>query len=162
MLGLSLSAFTTLHLVLSLVGIAAGFAVVPGLLGGKRQDGMTLLFLVATALTSVTGFMFPFSSVLPSHIVGAISLVVLAAAVVALYGFRLSGPWRWVYVVGAMMALYLNTFVGVVQAFQKIPALKALAPTQAELPFVVAQVALLVAFLAVGGLGVRRFRPSGA
>src|SRR5687768_4221604 len=123
-LGMSFSTFTTLHVVTSLIGIASGLIVLVGMIGGRRLPGWTALFLATTVLTSVTGFLFPFSQLLPSHIVGAISLAVLAVALAALYGFRLSGPWRWVYVITAVLALYLNVFVGVVQAFQKLPFLQ--------------------------------------
>src|SRR5438552_13960372 len=118
-LGMSTSTFTLVHVVLSLVGIFAGLVVVFGMLGSKRLDGWTALFLATTVLTSVTGFFFPFDKILPSHIVGIISLVVLAIAILALYALHLAGAWRWIYVVSAVMALYLNVFVGVVQAFQK-------------------------------------------
>jgi hypothetical protein len=158
-LGLSLEAFTTLHVVISLIGIASGLIVLCGVLTSQRLDGWTALFLVSTILTSVTGFMFPFNGLLPSHVVGAISLVVLAVALLALYAFRLAGLWRWVYVVAALAALYLNVFVGVVQAFQKLAVLQPLAPTQSEPPFVIAQVAVLALFLALGALAVRRFHP---
>jgi hypothetical protein len=160
MLGLSLSAFTLLHVAVSLVGLGAGLAVVPGLLRGDRPGGLTALFLATTVLTSVTGFLFPFSGLLPSHVVGGLSLVVLAGAVVALYGFHLAGAWRWIYVVGALAGLYFNAFVAIAQAFQKIAPLQALAPTQSEGPFVGAQIALLVGFLVLGTLGIRRFRPA--
>jgi hypothetical protein len=123
-LGLSLSAFTTLHVVISLVAIAAGLVAVFGMLGNKRLPGWTAFFLLTTILTSVTGFMFPFDKLLPSHITGIISLVVLAIALLALYVFHLSGGWRWIYVVTAVAALYFNVFVAVVQAFQKISFLK--------------------------------------
>jgi hypothetical protein len=147
MLGLSISAFTTLHVVMSLIGIVTGVVVVLGMLGGKRLPALTATFLAATVLTSVTGFMFPFHQLLPSHIVGIVSLVVLAPALLALYAFRLGGAWRWVYVAGAVIGLYLNVFVGVVQAFQKLVFLQPLAPTQSEGPFLVAQVAVLAIFL---------------
>ena len=113
----------------------------------------------ATVLTSATGFLFPFNKLLPSHVFGIISLVVLAAALLALYVFRLDGPWRWIYVAGATLALYLNVFVAVVQAFQKLAFLQPLAPTQAEAPFIVAQVAVLAIFAALGFLAVKRFHP---
>jgi hypothetical protein len=158
-LGLSLSAFTTLHVAVSLIGIVSGFIVLYGMLGSRRLGGWTALFLATTILTSVTGFMFPFNGLLPSHVVGAISLVVLAVALLALYAFRLAGAWRWVYVAAALVALYLNVFVGVVQAFQKLAFLHALAPTQSEPPFAVAQLAVLAIFLGLGFLAVRRFHP---
>ncbi len=160
MLGMSLFTFTLVHVVLSLIGIAAGAVVVFGFISGKRLDGWNTLFLVTTVLTSVTGFMFPFEQVLPSHIVGAISLAVLAVALVALYRFHLAGPWRSVYVVAASVALYFNSFVGIVQAFQKIPVLKAMAPTQSEPPFLVAQLALLGVFILLGTRATRNFRPA--
>lgn len=162
MLGLSLSAFTTLHVVISLIGIVAGLAVLPGILRGERPGQLTLVFLVTTALTSITGFMFPFNTLLPSHIVGAISLVVLAFAFAGLYLFHLSGAWRWIYVVGAVAGLYFNLFVLIAQGFQKVGPLHALAPTQSEPPFAIAQAVLLVIFLFVGTRAVKRFHPAAA
>jgi len=161
-LGMSFSTFTTLHVVISLIGIASGLIVLFGMIGGRRLPGWTALFLATTVLTSVTGFLFPFSQLLPSHVVGAISLVVLAVALAALYVFRLSGPWRWVYVVTAVLALYLNVFVGVVQAFQKLPFLQPLAPTQSEPPFAAAQIVVLAACAVLGYLAVARFHPTAA
>ena len=159
-LGMSLATFTLLHVIISLIGIATGLIVLFGMLAGKRLDGWTWLFLATTILTSVTGFFFPFDHLLPSHIVGIISLVVLAVAVLARYALQLSGAWRWIYVVTAVTALYLNCFVGVVQAFLKIPALTPLAPTQSEPPFQIAQGALLVVFVVLGIVAVIRFRPA--
>jgi hypothetical protein len=159
-LGLSLSAFTTLHVAISLIGIASGIIVLYGMLASRKRDGWTALFLATTILTSVTGFMFPFNGLLPSHIVGAISLALLALALLALYIFRLAGPWRWVYVATAVTALYLNVFVGVVQAFQKLAFLQPLAPTQSEPPFAVAQIVVLALFLGLGVLATRRFHPA--
>ncbi len=161
-LGMSLSTFTTVHVVISLIGIASGLIVLWGMLGSQRMQGLTAIFLLTTVLTSVTGFMFPFNGLLPSHIVGAISLVVLAIALAALYAFRLEGAWRWVYVVTAVIALYFNVFVGVVQAFQKFGFLHALAPTQSEPPFAVAQLIVLGLFILLGYLAVRRFHPAPA
>jgi hypothetical protein len=160
--GLSLSAFTTLHVVISLIGIASGFVVLFGMIGGHRMPGWTALFLLATILTSVTGLLFPFSQLLPSHVVGIISLLVLAVALLALYAFRLRGTWRWIYVVSAVLALYFNSLVGVVQAFQKLPFLQALAPTQSEPPFAIAQGLLLVVLALLTLIAVRRFRPMAA
>ena len=157
--GLSLSAFTTLHVVISLIAIAAGFVVLYGMLTGHRLGGWTLLFLVTTILTSVTGFMFPIAGVTPGLVIGAISLVLLAIALLALYAFRLAGAWRWLYVATALAALYLNVFVGVVQAFQKLSFLQPLAPTQSEPPFAAAQLAVLAVFLVLGFLALRRFQP---
>jgi len=145
-LGMTTSTFTLLHVIISLAGIGSGFVVLYGLLNGKGFDGWTAIFLTTTVATSVTGFAFPFDHLLPSHKVGLISLVVLAAAIAARYVFHLAGAWGRTYVVCAGLALYLNVFVAVVQAFLKIPALKALAPTQTEPPFLVAQLVVLVIF----------------
>jgi len=153
-----MTTFTIVHVVLSLAGIISGLVVVSGLIAAQRLDRWTLLFLATTAATSLTGFGFPFEHVLPSHVVGAISLLVLVVAIVARYGRRLVGAWRWMYVVGAVVALYLNVFVLIVQLFLKVPALNAIAPTQSEPPFVVAQLALLAAFIVLGVVAVRRFR----
>ena len=158
-LGMSLSTFTLVHMVLSLVGILAGLVVLVGMLRSQRLSGWTALFLATTVLTSVTGFFFPFERLLPSHIVGIISLVVLAATLWALYVRHLAGAWRWIYVSTAVLALYLNVFVGVVQAFLKFPFLKALAPTQTEPSFVIAQAAVLVLFVVLGILAARSFHP---
>jgi len=158
MLGLSLSAFTLVHVIISLIGIFSGFIVLFGLLSAKRLNGLTALFLLTTVLTSVTGFGFPFDHLLPSHKVGIISLVVLAIAIPARYSFHMSGKWRWIYVVTAMIALYLNVFVLVVQSFEKVDALKALAPTQTEPPFAIAQLAVLALFVFAGIQAARRFR----
>lgn len=156
-LGMSTSTFTLVHVLLSLAGIGFGFIVVYGLLTAKRLDGWTAIFLATTALTSLTGFLFPVEHLLPSHIVGIISLVVLAVAIVARYAFHLANAWRWIYVVCALLALYLNSFVAVVQSFLKVPALKALAPTQKEPPFLVAQLAVMAIFIVLGILSVKRF-----
>jgi hypothetical protein len=157
-LGMSLATFTLVHVLISLVGILSGLVVVFGLIGGKRFDGWTVLFLTTTVLTSVTGFGFPFEHLLPSHKVGIISLVVLAIAIAARYGFHLSGAWRSIYAVGATLALYLNVFVLVVQLFEKTPFLHALAPTGSEPPFLFAQLVVLAAFLALGTFATIRFR----
>jgi hypothetical protein len=160
-MGFNLATFTLVHVVVSLAGIASGFVVMLGLLTGKRLDGWTAAFLATTVATSVTGFGFPFDHVLPSHVVGVISLVVLAVAILARYGGHLAVAWRWIYVVGAVVALYLNVFVLIVQAFLKVPALKALAPTQSEPPFLVAQLVVMALFLVLGTLAVKRFHPTG-
>ena len=158
-LGMSTSTFTAVHVVLSLIGIVAGIVVLAGMLRARRPAGWTALFLATTVLTSVTGFFFPVDHLLPSHIVGIISLVVLAIALLALYGYRLAGSWRWLYVGSAVLALYLNVFVGVVQAFEKLPVLSRLAPTQSEPPFLVAQVVVLAIFAVLGIRAGIRFRP---
>jgi hypothetical protein len=161
-LGMSLATFTLVHVVISLIGIVTGLVVLAGMLRSQRLPGWTAVFLVTTILTSVTGFFFPFERLLPSHIVGIISLVVLAVALLALYVQRLSGRWRWIYVATAVFALYLNVFVLVVQAFLKIAFLKALAPTQGEPPFAIAQGLVLLAFVALGILALRGFHPERA
>jgi hypothetical protein len=143
----NLSPFTKLHVVISLIGIVSGLVVVFGLLVGRTLNGWKALFLISTLLTSMTGFFFPFHGVTPAIVVGIISLVLLAVAIVARYARHLAGHWRWIYVVSAMIALYLNVFVLVVQLFQKVPALKALAPTQSEPPFAVTQVVVLALFV---------------
>jgi hypothetical protein len=157
-LGMSLSTFTLVHVVISLIGIGSGFVVLFGMLTGKRLDGWTGLFLLTTALTSVTGFFFPFTHLLPSHKVGIISMVVLAVAVLARYALHLAGVWRSIYVVTGVIALYLNVFVLVVQSFLKVPALHALAPTGSEPPFLVAQTVVLVIFIVLTIFAVKRFR----
>jgi len=156
---MSVATFTLVHVVLSLIGIVAGLVAVFALVGSRLLPGWTFLFLVTTILTSVTGYFFRVDKILPSHIVGAISLVVLAIAVIALYRGRLAGGWRWIYIVAATISLYLNVFVLLVQGFLKIGALKALAPTQSEPPFAIAQGIVLLAFVVVGFLAVRRFHP---
>jgi hypothetical protein len=158
-LGLSTSTFTLLHVIISLIGIASGFVVLFGLLNANRFDGWTALFLTTTVLTSVTGFFFPTPRILPSQIVGVISLVALAVAIFALYRSHLAGAWRWVYVSCAVFALYLNAFVGVVQSFQKLAFLQPLAPTQSEPPFLVAQLVVMGLFILLGVLAVKRFHP---
>lgn len=159
MLGMSLSTFTAVHVILSLVGIGSGLVVLFGFLSAKRLNGWTGLFLLTTVLTSVTAFGFPFTHLLPSHKVAIISLVVLAIAILARYSFHMIGTWRWVYVVTAMMALYLNVFVLVVQSFEKVPALNAMAPTQSEPPFLVAQLVVLALFIVLTIFAVKKFHP---
>ena len=155
--GMTTATFTTLHVIVSLVAIGSGFLVMFGLIGGKRLDCMTMTFLVTTVLTSVTGFGFPFTHLLPSHKVGIISLVVLAVAILARYGLRMAGPWRWIYVITAAIALWLNTFVLVVQAFLKVPALHDLAPKGSEPPFLIAQLVVMVFFIVLTILAVKKF-----
>jgi hypothetical protein len=148
-----------IHVALSLIGILSGFVVLHGLLTGRPRGAWTGIFLATTILTNLTGFPLAPFGFDAARAVGLISLVLLAAAVVAFYAFHLAGPWRWVYIVAAATALYLNVFVGVVQAFQKLPFLQVLAPTQSEPPFVVAQLVVLVAFVTLGALAVVRFHP---
>ena len=157
-----LRVYTIIHTLISLVGIFTGFVVLFGLLAGKRLDGWTKWFLITTVATSVTGFGFPLHHFGAPHVVGIISLVVLAVTIYARYPRHMTGAWRWIYVIGAMISLYLNVFVGVVQAFQKIPALNALAPTQTEPPFQFTQLAVLALFLLLTIVAIARFRPEGA
>ena len=154
-----LAAFTIFHVAISLIGILAGLVVVFGMLTARRLDGWTALFLWTTVATSVTGYLFPFHKLLPSHIVGLISLLVLALAIYAFYQRHLVGGWRRTYAITAIIALYLNVFVLVAQLFGKVPALKALAPTQSEPPFKIAQLVVLVLFVILGVLATKRFRP---
>ena len=158
-LGLSASTFTVFHVVVSLVALLAGLVVLYGLLTGRTLENWTALFLATTVLTSITGFFFHTAHLLPSHVLGILSLVVLAAAILGLYVYRLAGAWRWIYVVGTVVALYFNVFVAVVQAFAKVPALAPLAPTQSEPPFLVAQLLVMAIFFALGIVAVRKFRP---
>ena len=163
-LGMSLSTFTTVHVIISLIGIASGIIVMFGLLGSRRMPGMTAIFLLFTILTSATGFLIPpllSEKLLPSHMVGILSLVLLAVTCFALYVEKLSGAWRSIYVVTAMTSLYLNIFVLVIQAFLKVPALHALAPSvpPSEPPFAIVQGIVLVFFVIVIIGAVRRYRP---
>jgi hypothetical protein len=152
-----LTTLTLVHVVVSLLGIFSGFIVVFGLLTDKRLDGWTALFLGTTVATSVTGFFFPVDHFMPSHAVGMLSLLALAVAIYARYARHLSGRWRKSYVITAVVAFYFNVFVGIVQAFEKIPALKVLAPTQSEAPFKVTQLVVLAIFVALAALSAIRF-----
>jgi len=154
----ALPAFTILHVAISLAGIASGFVVLFGMIANKRLDGWTAFFLTTTVATSVTGFGFPIKGMTPGIAFGAISLVVLSAVSYARYGRHLAGFWRPVYVIGAVFALYLNFVVLIVQSFQKVPNLKAFAPTQSEPPFMAAQLISLVTFMALGTFAVKKFR----
>lgn len=156
--GMTTSTFTLVHVLLSLVGIASGMITALGLLAGKRLHGWTVLFLITTIATSVTGFGFPVDRLLPSHIVGIVSLAVLAVAIVARYWFRLAGAWRPTYVICAAAALYLNAFVLVVQAFLKVPQLKAVAPQQTEPVFLLAQAMVLIVSIGLTIVAARYFR----
>jgi hypothetical protein len=156
--GMPAATYTLTHVLISLVGIASGLVVLFGLIGGKRLDGMTALFLTTTVLTSLTGFGFPNDHITPGIKVSILSLVVLAIAIVARYALHLAGGWRTAYVITAMIALYFNCFVLVVQSFEKISALKALAPTQKEPPFAIAQGIVLVAFVVLTIYAVKGFR----
>jgi len=154
-----LRAYTIIHTLISLIGIFTGLIVLFGLLAGKRLDGWTKWFLITTVLTSVTGFFFPFHGFTPAIALGIMSLIALAVAIFARYSRQLAGHWRWIYVVTVVMALYFNVFVLVVQAFEKIPALHAMAPTQTEQPFKLTQLVVLAIFVLLGIIAAIRFRP---
>lgn len=156
-LHMSLETFTALHVVISLIAIASGLIVALELLRNRLSAGWNALFLVTTTLTSASGFLFPFHGVTPGIAIGVISLVVLAVALVACYGRHLAGGWRRTYAIAALVALYLNVFVLVVQSFMKVAPLKALAPTQSEPPFLVAQAAVLTLFVVLTVFAARRF-----
>ncbi len=156
--GMSVARFTQVHVAISLIGIAAGYVVIFGMMMSKRLPNMTALFLVATVLTSVTGFMFPFKGVTPGIVIGIVSMVVLLLAVIARYGGKLAGGWRGTWVITATVAQFFNFLVLVVQSFEKFPALHALAPTGKEMPLKVAQVLTLVLFIVLGVVAYRKFR----
>jgi hypothetical protein len=166
-LGMSSGTFTQLHVIISLIAIISGIIVALGMLSARRMPGMTAIFLITTVATSVTGFMFAtpveaprvIGSFDPPKIIGLLSLILLAIAILALYSYKLAGSWRGGYVIGAIIALYFNCFVLVVQSFQKIAFLHALAPTQKEPPFAVAQLVLLMAFIGLGIAAFKKFRP---
>jgi len=158
-LGMSIETFTIVHVVISLMAIASGIVVLIGMLGSHRIPAWTAFFLLTTVLTSVTGFLFPIRGFTPAIGTGIVSCLVLAVALYALYGRHLAGAWRWIYVASAATALYFNVLVLIIQSFQKLPALKPLAPTQSEPPFLVAQLVALIAFLIVGTIAALRFRP---
>jgi hypothetical protein len=159
-LGLSVQNFTILHVVISLMAIASGIVVLIGMFGSRRLPGWTAFFLLTTVLTSVTGFLFPIRVFTPAIGTGIISCVLLALALYGLYGKRLAGAWRWIYVATASSALYLNVLVLIVQSFQKLPFLNPLAPTQSEPPFLIAQLIALIAFLLAGIAAALKFRPA--
>jgi hypothetical protein len=158
---MSLEVFTLVHVMISIVGIGAGFGVLYGLLHSTWSGPWTAVFLLFTVLTNVTGLMFPVNGFLPSHAVAILSLVLLAIAIFALYVRHISGPWRAVYIVTAMLSLYLNVFVLVVQLFGKTPALHALAPNGNEAPFGITQALVLAAFVWLIYAAVKRFRRAG-
>lgn len=158
-LGMSLARFTQVHVAISLVGIAAGFLVIFGMMAGKRMPMMTALFLLTTVLTSVTGFMFPYHGVTPGIVIGILSLLLLLVAIIARYGGHLNGGWRGFWVISAILAQYFNFFVLIVQSFEKVPSLHALAPTQKEMPFKLVQLVTLVVFIVLAVVSYRKFHP---
>jgi hypothetical protein len=158
-LGMSLRTFTQLHVYISLIAIGAGFVVVYGMIAARRMPLLTAIFLIMTALTSLTGFLFPFKGVSPAIVVGILSLIVLVLAVIARRRSA-GGAWRGTYVISAILALYFNFFVLIVQSFQKVPTLHALAPTQTVMPFKLAQLAALVLFIALTTIAFKKYRPA--
>lgn len=154
-----LEIFTLVHVIISLIAILTGFIAVFGMIAGKRLDGLTAIFLTTTALTSITGFFFPFHKVTPGIILGIISLIVLAIAIPARYAKHLAGQWRKTYAITSTIALYLNVFVLVVQLFGKVPALHALAPTGSEPSFKIAQLVVLLLFIVLAVSAAIKFHP---
>ena len=154
--------YTIIHTLISLIAIFTGLIVVFGMIGGKRTDGWTKLFLITAVLTTATGFFFPFHGVTPAIILGLITVPVLAITIYARYSRQLAGAWRWIYVVGAVMSLYFNLFVLVVQLFEKVPALHAIAPTQTESPFKFTQLVVLIVSILLGIVALIRFHPQPA
>jgi hypothetical protein len=160
--GMSLATYTLIHVIISLIGIGSGLVVLFGMFGSKRLDALTALFLATTALTSLTGFGFPFEHVTPGIILGILSLLVLALTIPARYSFHMAGKWRAIYVITAVIALYFNCFVLIAQSFLKVPVLHAVAPKGNEPPFAIAQGILLVLFIVAGILAVKKFHPTDA
>ena len=159
-LGMSIGAFTLLHVAITLVAIGSGLIVVGGMFASHRLPFTTALFLLTTALTSVTGFLFPIHGLTPALRVGILACVILAVALFALYKEHLVGAWRWIFVVTAVASLYLNIFVLIVQSFVKVSALNALAPTQTEPPFTITQAVVLAIFILITLIAAIKFRPS--
>ena len=157
---LGMSAILFVHVLLSLIGIVTGLVVLYGLLTANRMDGLTLVFLLTTAATTLTGFFLPFHTVTPAVMLGIISTLVLIPTFAGRYMFNMTGAWRWIYAGGAVLALYFNCFVWVVQALLKVPALHALAPAGAEPPFAITQGVVLLFFVVTGVLALKRFRPA--
>ncbi len=160
--GFTLETFTRVHVFISLVGIASGLIVVGGMLRAQRNRQSTAVFLHSTLLTSITGLLLPSSGITPAVVLGYLSIALMFVAFLAVNSFQFRGSWRWIYVVTAIVALYFNCFVGVVQAFQKLPTLQPLAPTLTELPFQIAQGVLLIVMAVLGFLSVRNFHPEPA
>jgi len=157
--GMSVGAFTLLHVLITLVAIGSGLIVVGGMFASHKLPGTTAIFLFTTALTSVTGFLFPIHGFTPALGVGILACLILLVALFALYKEHLAGAWRWVYVIAAIASLYLNVFVLVAQSFMKVLALNVLAPTQSEPPFAITQAAVLAIFILIALIAVVKFRP---
>ena len=158
-LGMSIPAFTLLHTIISVIGLLSGLIVLGGMYGAQRLPGWTALFLLTTALTSITGFFFPNAKITPGQIFGAITLIVMVPTLTGLYGFHLRGAWRWIYTGGAVIVLYLNFFVLVAQLFAKVTVLQPLAPTQSEPPFLITEIVVLAIFVVLGILALVKFHP---
>lgn len=158
-LGLSTSAFTEVHVVMSLLALFSGLLVVVGMLRSRRFEGWTIIFLLSSVLTSSTGLLFPSAGFGPSHVIAAVSLLTLATAITARYGHYLVGAWRWTYVASAVLAIYLDVFISIVRAFEKQPMLRSLAPTRSEPPFIAVQLVVLVVFIAIGWRAAIKFHP---
>jgi hypothetical protein len=154
--------YTLIHTLISFIAIFTGFVVLFGLLAGQRLDGWTKWFLITAVATTVTGFFFPFHGLTPAFKLGIISSIVLVITIIARYPKHLTGAWRWIYAISAVMSLYFNVFVAIVQSFEKIPALYAMAPTQTEQPFKLTQLVILALFVILGIAAVIRFRPEAA
>jgi hypothetical protein len=159
-LGMTLRMFTYLHVYISLIAIGAGFIVVYGMIAARRVPLLTAVFLFMTALTSLTGFLFPFKGVTPAIVLGLLSLIVLVIAIIARRRSQTSGIWRGTYVISSILSLYFNFFVLIVQSFQKIPSVHTLAPTQTELPFKLAQLATLIVVVVVTIVAFKKYRPA--
>jgi hypothetical protein len=155
----AMNTYTLLHVLLSLIGIASGLIVLYGMFVSEHWPGWTHLFVWTTVATTLTGFGFPFNGFTPAIGTGIVSTVILAFTLIALYGKKLTGSWRRTYVISAVIALYLNVFVLIVQLFLKVPSLHALAPLGKEPPFAITQGIALVAFVIAGFVAVQRFHP---
>ena len=158
-LGMSIAAFTLVHVIITLIAVGSGLIAVGGMFAANRLPVTSALFLLTTLLTSVTGFLFPIHGFTPALGVGVISCVILAVALFAYYCRHLVGAWRWIYVTTAIVALFFNVFVLVAQSFVKVAALNALAPTQSDPPFVITQVVVLLVFVLIGIVATIKFRP---
>jgi hypothetical protein len=156
---MSIPAFTLLHTIISVIGLLSGLIVLGGMYGAQRLPGWTALFLLTTALPSITGFFFPNAKITPGQIFGAITLIVMVPTLIGLYGFHLRGAWRWIYTGGAVIVLYLNFFVLVAQLFAKVTVLQPLAPTQSEPPFLITEIVVLAIFVVLGILALVKFHP---
>jgi hypothetical protein len=158
-LDLSTAEFTLLHVIISVIAIVSGFIVLGAMYANKYLSGWTALFLLTTALTSITGFFFPNTKITPGQVFGALTLIVMVPTLIGLYGFHLRGVWRWIYTGGAVIILFLNVFVAVAQTFAKVPVLQALAPTQSEPPFLISELVVLVIFGLLGIVALIKFHP---